>query len=69
MLLAQDAFENLEEAEELAEQAIDAAEKDGDFEEAETQKEVRSARVPALHLSYPRAPARHSLLLPRCSGA
>jgi len=40
VLLAEDAFEKLEEAEELAEQAIDAAEKDGDFEEAETQKEV-----------------------------
>ena len=58
MLLAEDAFEKLEEAEELAEQAIDAAEKDGDFEEAETQKEVRSARVPARHPLRPREAPR-----------
>ena len=36
-----DDFKNLEEAETLAEQAIDAAEKDGDLEEAEMQQEVR----------------------------
>jgi hypothetical protein len=39
---AQEEFKQLEEAESLAEQAIDAAEKDGDVEEAELQQEVRA---------------------------
>jgi hypothetical protein len=36
----QEEFKQLEEAEDLAEQAIDAAEKDGDIEEAELQQEA-----------------------------
>ena len=42
----QDDFKNLEEAETLAEQAIDAAEKDGDLEEAEMQQEARAGSYP-----------------------
>jgi len=51
-----DDFKNLEEAETLAEQAIDAAEKDGDLEEAEMQQEARTP--PLRRPPSPPPPAR-----------
>ena len=63
---AQDDFKNLEEAETLAEQAIDAAEKDGDLEEAEMQQEVRTVECTMLHRPplLARAPAGAALRRP-----